>query len=148
MRAASVHQAGGGSLPVPWPRAGGSGYPAAPTPTCVIADAIQDQADSQGLALHPVSVLREGLENKAGIVNDPGRRCFPKVSPRHHLPFCVFLTGPLAGESVNRQSLTSSQLTFPFNIKLFLYSGNVLQTTSYFCFYFIVRRIAVSLHVS
>lgn len=107
----------------------------APTPTCVIANAIKYQADSQGLALHPVSVLREGLENKAGIVKDPGHRCVPKVSPRHHLSLWVFLNGPLAGKSVNSQRLTSSQLTFPFNIKLFLYSGNVLQSTSYFCFF-------------
>lgn len=44
----------------------------ASAPTYVVADAIDDQADTQGLALHPVTLFVYKLQRKAGIIRDAG----------------------------------------------------------------------------
>lgn len=94
---------------------------AASTPTCVIANAINDQADAQGLALHPISLFWYMLERKAEIVKTLDTVTSPESHP--HLFFWISLNITMAGESLNRDSLKSSQLTFTINIKFFLYLG-------------------------
>lgn len=69
----------------PCSHCGDDSQSAASTPTCVIANAINDQADAQGLALHPISLFRYMLERKAEIVKTLDTAISPKVPPTSFL---------------------------------------------------------------
>ena len=106
------------------------------TPTCVIANAINYQADAQGLALHLISLFQYVLERKAGIVKDPKHCSFPQGST--HMIF-----------SFGFPYISFWQVSHSIDTGWSHHSWHFPSiSTSYFSFYLILIKIAVSLRMS